>query len=360
MVVSVDSQKIIKNKRRYYSRKISKKPSSSYTVKRKVPGISLENSVSLYRVPYICALFIFSLYINLSDSYWHIRPPSFTSIEISLPEESGVPEFNDITLKASIALDPFLPVQQVKKDNRENAFYLSTYTIREDDRFSIIARKFEIDLDSLLSVNDISSGDTPVPGTEIKIPNISGIYYRVNKGDTLSSIAEKYDLEIENIREVNKLYSSVIHPGEKIYIPHGTMKKEDLDRIIGSKFQLPASGTVKNNYGSYIDPLTGLKVYNYGIDILNGKGTAVFAAKDGIVGNTSYNPYYGRVILINHSGSFQSMYGCLDRIVVEPGDHVLRGDIVGYIGNSGFKSGEHLQFSIFKNKEDVDTLEYLF
>lgn len=359
MVVSADSQKIIKNKRLYRNKNISSHYSrKGYAAGKKTFVIS-RKPVSLFKVPFIFALFFFSMYISISDSCWQIRTPSFSLYDIPLPEEKGSETLKEQILKASFDLSTITPVNTINSAN-EKPFYLSSYTIREEDRFSIIANKFQIDLDSLLSVNNIEAGDKAVSGKEIKIPNISGVYYRVNKGDTLTSIAARYDIDIEYIRIVNNLYSSVIHAGEQLYLPNGQMEKEELDRIIGSKFQFPTTGTVKNNYGSYIDPVTGLKVYNYGIDIISRKGTAVFAARDGIVNNTSYNSYYGRVVLINHSGAFQSMYGCLDSIAVTPGQHVLRGELVGYIGNSGFKSGEHLQFSIFRNKEDVDTLEYIF
>jgi len=337
MVVSADSQKIVRNKRRYKSRKVS---------------ISHSGQISLFRIPFIFSLFIFSIYINISDFYWYIRTPEFSVRQIALPEENKL-------LKASINLKIVNPDFYVTRETEED-FYLSSYTVREDDRYSIIADKFKISIDSILSVNGISNRVTPDVGSELLIPNISGLYYVVEKGDTLTYIASKFDLEVEELNSVNDLYSSVIHIGDRLFIPDAEMDKDELNRIIGEKFLIPAAGSIKNNYGSYLDPVTGLKNYNYGIDIINSKGTAVYAAKDGIINNTSYNPYYGRVVLVNHSGSFQSMYSCLDSIVVSLGQSVKRGELLGYIGNSGFRSVDHLQFSIFKNKEDVDTLEFIF
>ncbi|MDA3809388.1 MAG: M23 family metallopeptidase [Spirochaetaceae bacterium] len=344
MVVSADCQKIVRNKRRYQSRKVSSYKINSYMRVKGMP-------IPLYKIPFICSLFIFSIYINISDVYWNIKTLDFIEDDIILPKEN--------TLLASVGRD-FLSPQTPVSENPEKSSLFSTYTVREDDRYSIIADKFQIDTGTLLSVNGITSAEKPVEGSKLLIPNISGIFYNVKKGDTLTSIAKEYNLDIAEISLINNLYTSVIHYNEKLFLPGIIMSSDEIKKISGEKFLIPATGTIKNNYGSSLDSVTGLKYYNYGIDIINSKGTTVYAARDGIINNTSYNPYYGKVVLLNHSGSYQSMYGCLDRIVVKPGQSVKSGDILGYMGNSGFKSGYHLQFSIFKNEEDVDTLEYIF
>ena len=359
MVVSADSQKILKKKRRYKSKTVShynrqrigRLNSSSLKVVRK--------PVSLFMLPFISALFVFSLYINISDSYWIIREPSFTLDDLSFPEENIVTEQRERILKASIE-NSYLYNENTSDESHQKYFFTTPYTIRDDDRYSTLANKFNITIDSLISINGITSVGKPLPGSIINIPNLSGIIYPVEKGDTLSSISIKYNIEVDEIQLANNLHSSIIHIGETIFLPNVSMDSDKIEKIIGSKFVIPSSGAVKNNHGSYLDPGTGLKNYNYGIDIINNKGTAVYAAKDGIVSNTAYNSYYGRVVLLNHSNYFQSMYSCLDSIAVKPGQSVKRGQLLGYIGNSGFKSSEHLQFSIFKNKEDVDTLEYIF
>ncbi len=353
MVVSVDSQKILKKKRQYKGRKVS-----SYSPMKR--SLNLKRTpISLYFLPFISALFIFSIYINISDVFWQIKTPEMTLHNFVLPDDIGTRSKNNRSLRAFVDI-PLPENPQKGSSNPEGSFYLSSYIVREDDRYSIIAEKFNLTLDSLLSVNHIDSSSLPIPGIEIKIPNISGIYYRVLKGDTLTSISTKFNLDLQEITHVNQLFSSVIHTGEELFLPEIAMDKDKINKLIQNRFTIPSAGSVKNNYGSSIDPTTGLKNYSYGIDIINSRGTAVYASKAGIVKNTSYNSYFGRVVLLNHSGSFQSMYGCLDSIVVEPGQVVERGELLGYIGNSGFKTYEHLQFSIFKDKEDVDTLEYIF
>lgn len=315
--------------------------------------------MSLFYLPFISALFVFSIYINISDSLMQVKTLQLSLYNFTLPGELGRESVNNSTMKA--LFDISLPENPQKGfTHPEGSFYLTPYIVRDDDRYSIIAQKFNITLDSLLSVNHVESDSVLSVGSKIQIPNLSGTFYTVLKGDTLTAISTRFNLELQELIYVNQLYSSVIHPGEELFLPGISMDKEKISKIVQNRFTIPSAGSVKNNYGSSIDPTTGLKNYSYGIDIINDRGTAVYAAKEGIVKNTSYNSYFGRVILLNHSGSFQSMYACLDSVIVEPGQVVERGELLGYIGNSGFNSYEHLQFSIFKDKEDVDTLEYIF
>ncbi|MCP4178345.1 MAG: LysM peptidoglycan-binding domain-containing protein, partial [bacterium] len=290
MVVTANSQNSRKNYRRNNSRIVSVKRKKVGRVAKSSPIRIKRGSLSIFSVPFICAFFLFTLYINLSDIFWQIKPPKFSLNEFILPEENT--HYNERRVQR--AAFKWNPVNS-KGNLNSNSDSLSTYDyiVRTDDTYSIIARKFSVSIDSILSVNDINQFRKLKIGEQLTIPNISGIYYRVKKGDTLTSIGLEYNIEIEKISLVNKLLSTIIHPKERLFLPGVRMEKEKLDRVIGSKFIIPAAGVVKNNYGSYTNNITELKYYNNGIDILNRKGTAVYAAKDGIVQNTLYNSYYG-------------------------------------------------------------------
>ncbi|MBB6478669.1 peptidoglycan DD-metalloendopeptidase family protein [Spirochaeta isovalerica] len=344
MVVSAESQKInrknSKGQVRYFS---------SFSVRK--------TSVPLYIIPFISALLFFSVILNFIEVLWQRNEPHYNIEHLILPgEKSGIPEENRLMKAAA----PFYKPSDGYLMEKNDGIQVSEYTLREGDRFSIIAGKYNVSLDTLISINNLSENSIAEEGLVIRIPDKSGIFHKVVKNDTLISIAEKYNLDIMTLQDANNLISTVIRIGQNLFIPDGTLPDDTKEKIIGSRFIIPAEGAVKNNYGAYLDPVTGLKYYNYGIDIVNKKGTPVYAAKSGIIGNTSYNAYYGRVIQLNHSDSMQTIFSCLDSIVVKPGDKVERGDLLGYMGNSGFRAGEHLQFSIFKNKEDVDTLEFIF
>ncbi|MBN2658134.1 MAG: M23 family metallopeptidase [Calditrichaeota bacterium] len=344
MIVSAESQKIHKN-----HSKVRIETYSSMTVRK--------SSIPLFLIPYIGALLLFSVILNFIEVLWVKSEPYYNIEQIMLPDEQSVIPEESRLLKASA---PVYKPADVSGDRQARGVRISEYKLREGDRFSIIAGKYNISLDTIISANNLNGDSKAHAGMIIRIPDKSGIFHKVAKNDTLTSIADRYGIEVTDLEDANNLISTVIRVGQSLFIPGAALPAETLNRVIGGRFVIPTEGTVKNNYGSYLDPVTGLKYYNYGIDIVNRKGTAVYAAGNGIVGNTSYNAYYGRVVQLNHSGSMQTLYSCLDRIIVQPGETVERGDLIGYMGDSGFRAGEHLQFSIFKNKEDVDTLEFIF
>jgi murein DD-endopeptidase MepM/ murein hydrolase activator NlpD len=96
-----------------------------------------------------------------------------------------------------------------------------------------------------------------------------------------------------------------------------------------------------------------------GIDIVNKPGTAILAAMAGTVRASSFNFNYGNYVIIKHSGEYQTLYGHLTSSVVAPGQKVSQGQKIGELGTTGYSTGPHLHFSIFKNGEAVDPLRFL-
>lgn len=90
-----------------------------------------------------------------------------------------------------------------------------------------------------------------------------------------------------------------------------------------------------------------------GIDFGMPIGTAIYAAESGIVaasGNQDaycHRGAYGKFVAINHDNNLTTLYAHLSRYLVSAGDHVARGQLIGYVGNTGFSSGPHLHFTVY-------------
>jgi len=91
-----------------------------------------------------------------------------------------------------------------------------------------------------------------------------------------------------------------------------------------------------------------------GIDIAVPIGTLVRASGAGTVGQTGEDPEYGLFVLLDHSDEYQTMYGHLSRVVVQPGAAVIRGQVIGLSGNSGRSSAPHLHFEIRQRGTSLD------
>ena len=97
-----------------------------------------------------------------------------------------------------------------------------------------------------------------------------------------------------------------------------------------------------------------------GIDLAGVRGTGIFAAHPGkvIYAGRAYRGY-GRMVMIEYSDQWATLYAHLDSIQVHKGDTVAQGQLVGRMGRSGHATGVHLHFELFREKTPVDPLLYL-
>ncbi len=96
-----------------------------------------------------------------------------------------------------------------------------------------------------------------------------------------------------------------------------------------------------------------------GIDYPGKTGDNVYAAADGEVTSIERNSHYGLTISIRHNLGFGTMYAHLDNVAVEEGDKVSQGDVIGYVGVTGWTTGPHLHFTLYKDGVPVDPHIYL-
>ncbi|MEK7184369.1 MAG: peptidoglycan DD-metalloendopeptidase family protein [Patescibacteria group bacterium] len=102
-----------------------------------------------------------------------------------------------------------------------------------------------------------------------------------------------------------------------------------------------------------------------GLDLVNGSGTPIYAAADGTVTTVTEmrlngNFYaYGRYVVIGHNAKWSTLYGHLQSFAVSSGQEVKRGQIIGYMGSTGWSTGPHLHFEIWDYSSRVNPMSYL-
>lgn len=97
-----------------------------------------------------------------------------------------------------------------------------------------------------------------------------------------------------------------------------------------------------------------------GIDLGGRRGTAIFAAHDGMVVYAGKDfKGYGKMVLIEYNGEWASLYAHLDRIAVKEGQYVEKGQTIGQMGRTGRASGVHLHFELIRNKQTIDPVPLL-
>jgi murein DD-endopeptidase MepM/ murein hydrolase activator NlpD len=236
---------------------------------------------------------------------------------------------------------------------------LARYTIQQGDTLSLIAQRFGLTMDSLISFNGIQDARSLKVGGVLAVPNASGLKYRVRRGDSLEGIAKRFGIALNEILDWNSQESSLIRPGQELFIPNARLSEQELNRVFGRLFILPARGRLSSRFGVRGDPITGLSRFHNGIDLAGAIGTPVVAAMSGKVIMLGFNPNFGRYIILSHPEAFQTLYGHLDSFLVRKGQRVKQGEAIGLMGNSGYSTGSHLHFSIFNRGEPVDPFRYL-
>ena len=236
---------------------------------------------------------------------------------------------------------------------------LRSYLVHADDSLSEIAHRFGIDLDTLISFNGISDVSDLQEGVELSIPNASGISYAVRSGDTLSEIAARHGVRLTELMEWNDVTSSRLGVGQKLFIPGASLPMDARNAVLGRLFLKPVPGPVVTGFGYHADPVTGIRRFHDGIDIVSAAGTPVAASMAGRVGRVGVNGTYGRYLVLVHADGYQTLYARLSQAHAAAGVLVAQSQVIGTMGPAQDGADSHLHFAIFKAGEPVDPSRYL-
>jgi len=121
----------------------------------------------------------------------------------------------------------------------------------------------------------------------------------------------------------------------------------------------PVEGQVTGSFGERIDPFNGEGAFHSGVDIGSSYGHAIVAPADGVVTLTETLGGYGKTIMIDHGNGISTRYGHLSGFAVTSGQRVQRGEIIGYVGESGRSTGPHLHYEVRINDTPVNPYKYL-
>ena len=129
----------------------------------------------------------------------------------------------------------------------------------------------------------------------------------------------------------------------------------------GFIFPLPSGiGVVLTSpYGYRTHPITGNYTMHNGVDLACSSGTPIYASKSGYITTATYHYAYGNYVTINHMDGFSTLYGHMTYSVVSYGDYVEQGQIIGYVGSTGYSTGPHLHFTIYYDGSTVNPMNYI-
>jgi len=121
----------------------------------------------------------------------------------------------------------------------------------------------------------------------------------------------------------------------------------------------PTEGRITSAFGERVDPFNGEGAFHRGIDISTSYGHQIVAPADGVVTFADFSSGYGRMVMLDHGHGIQTRYGHMSAFAVADGQHVRRGQLIGYVGLSGRTTAPHLHYEVWLRGVPVNPHKYL-
>jgi len=121
----------------------------------------------------------------------------------------------------------------------------------------------------------------------------------------------------------------------------------------------PVDGRITGPFGARIDPFNGEGAFHRGVDISAAYGLPVIAPADGVVSYADFMNGYGRTVVVDHGYGISTRYAHLSAFSVSEGQHLSRGDRIGFVGSSGRSTGSHLHYEVWVHNTPVNPYKYL-
>lgn len=242
---------------------------------------------------------------------------------------------------------------QLSSDTTGVEQVIRIHHVAQGETLSEIAAKYKIDVDTLVGANPQLS-DTIFPGDELTVLPQKGVLHTVEPGDSYWQLANMYGVEADVIKRANAKHNDHLNIGEKLFVPGGRARPAYIaSRGAIVRFIWPARGELSSPYGWRWGRL------HAGVDIANDEGTPVRAACSGRVNFAGWRGGYGLTVVIDHGREYMTLYGHLSESIVAPGQYVQTGQVIAYMGNTGYSTGPHLHFEVEAQGRTLNPLAVL-
>jgi murein DD-endopeptidase MepM/ murein hydrolase activator NlpD len=221
-----------------------------------------------------------------------------------------------------------LELQMTELESRDNEVYRSIF---ESSPIPDSARLKDMEtLKEVKLIQNLSSSEL-----------LQNMINQLNNLSVRTSFQDKSFVEITSmVKNKEKLLKAIpaIQP----------VSNKNLNRIGGS-------------FGYRIDPVYKDFRFHQGLDFTAPSGTPIYATADGVVQIAGFSTDgYGNKVVINHGFGYQTLYGHMFRVKAKVGQSVKRGEVIGYIGNTGKSTGPHCHYEVIKRGIKVDPVYYFY
>lgn len=181
----------------------------------------------------------------------------------------------------------------------------------------------------------------------------AGLYGYMNSGQVVNA-ARKLDVIASQLYNQSVSYDTLF-----------TLARNKSDMLAHIPAIFPLKETelkyISSFFGYRPDPIYKISKFHSGIDFSTAMGTEAYATGDGVVFDVERNDWgYGNMVIIDHGYGYKTRYAHLKKAAVRKGQKVKRGQLIGYIGNTGKTTGVHLHYEVLKNDVQIDPINFFY
>ena len=175
---------------------------------------------------------------------------------------------------------------------------------------------------------------------------------------------ENSDIIIETTKKLEILTKQLVIQSKSL---------DEIEKLVKDKQEMlaaiPSIQPIRNDdmtriasgFGMRTDPFDKSRKMHKGLDFSAPRNTPIYAASNGTITRAdSRSSGYGKHIRINHGYGYQTIYAHLDSYNVKRGQRVKKGDVIGYVGNTGRSKGFHLHYEVLKDGKRVNPVNYFY
>lgn len=219
--------------------------------------------------------------------------------------------------------------------------------VPKDTNLLSLAARCNIPYETIATLNHIENSSKSLEGKTLILPTVPGLFINEESTDSLQIILKNRCFEI--LQNTNLCYN--IGTERFIFLQNQRFTPTERAYFLDTSLGLPIDTSlsyISSSFGPRKNPFSGQWKNHKGVDFAASEGVPVFAVKSGTVALAKANDStFGNYIILNHdSGNMTSVYAHLSKMSVKYGDTVKRGDIIGYVGQTGMATGPHLHFEI--------------
>ena len=188
-------------------------------------------------------------------------------------------------------------------------------------------------------------------------------YGGVNKYRELEGY-DNSELMIETAKKIDKL-TKQLYIQSKSFDEIFALAKNKTQMLASIPAIQPVSNKdltrIASGFGYRIHPIYKTSIMHTGQDFTAPVGTEIYATGNGTVEKVEYyGRGYGNNVIINHGYGYETLYGHMSKINVRQGQKINRGDIIGFVGNTGTSTGPHLHYEVIKNGDKINPVNFFY